>query len=52
MPFGSPVAVIQKQLDAYNAKDIEGWLSTYAQEAEQYILHGEPGLPNPDDIKS
>ncbi len=36
-----PTAVIQKQLDTYNAKDIEGWLSTYAQNAEQYTLHGE-----------
>lgn len=36
----TPVTVIQQQLDAYNAKDIEGWLATYAKDAEQYMLHG------------
>jgi putative hydrolase of HD superfamily len=41
MSIGAPNAVIQKQLDAYNAKDIEGWLGSYAQDAEQYTLHGE-----------
>jgi hypothetical protein len=32
----SPETVIQKQLDAYNAKDIEAWLNTYAPDAKQY----------------
>jgi hypothetical protein len=32
--------VVQRQLDAYNAKDIDAWLATYAPEAEQYELHG------------
>jgi hypothetical protein len=41
MTTKSPIAVIQKQLDAYNAKDIEAWLATYAPDAEQYALHGE-----------
>ena len=31
---------MQRQLDAYNAKDIEAWLATYEPEAEQYELHG------------
>jgi hypothetical protein len=33
-------SVVQRQLDAYNAKDLEAWLSTYAADAEQYELHG------------
>jgi hypothetical protein len=33
-------ALIQRQLDAYNAKDVDAWLSTYAADAEQYELHG------------
>jgi putative hydrolase of HD superfamily len=37
----TPAALIQRQLDAYNAKDIDGWLATYAPDAEQYQLHGE-----------
>ena len=36
-----PTNLIQRQLDAYNAKDIDAWLSTYAPDAEQYTLHGE-----------
>ena len=35
------VEVVQSQLDAYNAKDIEALLRTYAANAEQYTLHGE-----------
>ncbi|EOX3413537.1 nuclear transport factor 2 family protein [Vibrio cholerae] len=35
------VALVQRQLDAYNAKDIDGWLSTYADDAKQFNLHGE-----------
>lgn len=37
----SPIAVVQAQLDAYNAKDIEALLQTYAPDAEQFTLHGE-----------
>lgn len=31
--------VVQKQLDAYNARDLETWLATYKPDAEQYLLH-------------
>lgn len=41
MPIKSPLAVVQAQLDAYNAKDIGALLGTYAPDAEQYTLHGE-----------
>jgi hypothetical protein len=37
----SPVALVQRQLDAYNAKDVSAWLSTYAPDAQQFALHGE-----------
>ena len=36
-----PTTLIQRQLDAYNAKDTEAWLATYAPDAEQFVLHGE-----------
>jgi hypothetical protein len=31
--------VVQRQLEAYNARDLERWLATYAADAEQYLLH-------------
>lgn len=31
-----PAKVVQRQLDAYNAHDMEGWLATYASDAKQY----------------
>jgi len=40
-PVLPPLAVVQAQLDAYNAKDIDALLATYALDAEQYVLHGE-----------
>lgn len=36
----SPQDLIQRQLDAYNAKDLDALLDTYAEDAEQYVLHG------------
>ena len=41
MTTPSPQSVVQAQLDAYNAKDIEHLLSTYAPDAEHNLLHGE-----------
>jgi hypothetical protein len=35
------VDVVQAQLDAYNAKDIDALLATYAPDAEHFSLHGE-----------
>ena len=35
-----PASVVQRQLDAYNAKDLEALLAAYAPDAEQYTLHG------------
>jgi putative hydrolase of HD superfamily len=41
MPAATPLEVIQAQLAAYNDKDIDALLATYAAEAEQFTLHGE-----------
>jgi putative hydrolase of HD superfamily len=41
MENSSSLAVVQAQLDAYNAKDIDALLRTYAPDAEQFTLHGE-----------
>jgi hypothetical protein len=40
MTSSNPAAIVQAQLDAYNAKDIDALLATYAPDAEQYQLHG------------
>jgi hypothetical protein len=37
----TPAQVIQAQVEAYNRKDLDAFLATYAEDAEQYILHGE-----------
>ena len=36
----SPLAVVQAQLDAYNAKDLDALMRTYAADAQQFALHG------------
>jgi len=36
-----PTDIVQAQLDAYNAKDLDALLATYAPDAEQFTLHGE-----------
>ena len=32
----SPDAVVQRQLDAYNAHDLDAWIATYAPDAQQF----------------
>jgi hypothetical protein len=32
----SPEVVVQRQLDAYNARNIDAWLAAYAPDARQY----------------
>lgn len=46
------MSVVQAQLDAYNAKDIDGLLDTYAHDAEQYTLHGEQLAKGHDQLRS
>jgi putative hydrolase of HD superfamily len=41
MSHSSPLEVVQAQLNAYNAKDIEALLATYWPKAEQYATGGE-----------
>ena len=41
MPTRSPLDTVQAQLEAYNAKDIEALLDSYAPDAEQYTISGE-----------
>ncbi|MFZ6846823.1 nuclear transport factor 2 family protein [Undibacterium sp. RuRC25W] len=41
MPHETPIDLVQRQLDAYNARDIHAWLNTYAKDATQFILHGQ-----------
>lgn len=36
----TPEEIVQRQLDAYNAKNLEAWLGTYAVDAQQFELHG------------
>ena len=41
MNHDTPEAVVQRQLDAYNAHDLGGWLATYAPDAQQFELPGK-----------
>jgi putative hydrolase of HD superfamily len=52
MPPRSALNVVQAQLDAYNAKDIDALLATYAQDAEQFILHGERLAKGHEEMRS
>lgn len=48
----SPLEVAQLQLAAYNAKDINALLATYAVDAEQYTLHGERLAKGHEEMRS
>ena len=37
----APLAVVQAQLDAFNAKDLDALMATYAPDAQQFALHGD-----------
>ena len=47
-----PAALIQRQLEAYNDKDVEAWLATYAADAEQYLLHGDRLAKGHDELRA
>lgn len=36
----SPLAVVQAQLDAYNARNLDALMATYAPDAQQFAIHG------------
>lgn len=48
----SPEAVVQRQLDAYNARDLEGWLATYAVDARQFEHPAKPLASGHAEIRS
>jgi hypothetical protein len=48
----SPTQIIQTQLDAFNAKDIEAFAATYTSDAEQFTLHGERLAQGREQIRS
>lgn len=35
----TPEDVVQRQLEAYNARNLDAWLATYRVDAQQYLLH-------------
>lgn len=41
MSQDTPAAVVQRQLDAYNARDLDALLATYAPDARQYEHPGK-----------
>lgn len=47
----SPLSVVQGQLDAFNAKDVEALMCTYAPDAEQFALHGERLAKGHDELR-
>jgi hypothetical protein len=50
--MSDPASVIQRQLDAYNKKDIVGWLATYADDAIQFTIEGVVLADGKDQIKA
>jgi len=46
----NPETVVQKQLDAYNAKDLNAWLATYDKDAIQYSMEGDILASGHDEI--
>jgi putative hydrolase of HD superfamily len=51
MKNDTPLAVVQAQLDAFNARDIDALMDTYAPDAEQFALHGERLAKGHDELR-
>jgi hypothetical protein len=51
-PFDLPEIVVQKQLDAYNARDIDALLAAYALDAQQYAHPGQLIAEGHDEIRA
>jgi putative hydrolase of HD superfamily len=47
----SALSVVQAQLDAFNAKDIDALMRAYAPDAQQFTLHGERFASGHDEIR-
>lgn len=52
MTHPTPLAVVQAQLDAFNAKDVDALLNAYAEDAEQFTLHGERIAVGRDELRA
>ena len=50
--FPSPQAVVEAQLQAYNRKDLEAWLATYAVDARQYEHPATLLARGPEEIRA
>lgn len=48
----SPLAVVQAQLDAFNARDLDALMRAYAPDAEQFTLHGERIAKGHDELRA
>ena len=48
----SPEAVVQRQLDAYNARDIEAFLSTYSDTIVIYDFPHQPTMRGPEEVRT
>lgn len=44
--------VVQRQLETYNKKDIEAWLSTYSLDAQQFEINGNLLASGHSEIRS
>lgn len=44
--------IVQAQLDAYNAKDLDALLATFAPDAQQFALHGDCLARGHDQIRA
>lgn len=51
MPPLDPAAVVQRQLDAYNARDVEALLATYATDAEHFEHPATPLARGADELR-
>jgi hypothetical protein len=49
---GSPDAVVQRQLDAYNAHDIEAFLATYSDDVELFYFPAAPRSKGKDAMRA
>jgi putative hydrolase of HD superfamily len=47
----SPLHVVQAQLDAFNARDLDALMRAYAPDAEQFTLHGERFAKGHDELR-
>jgi hypothetical protein len=44
--------IVRQQLDAYNARDIDGFMSCWAEDAEVFAWPAEPVAKGADDIRA